>query len=94
MKGNWILAMWKNVEYDITQNQATQIVKLMLWFTLVYTNINTKIADLHVSQIHSLLSILSVIILDQTTIFSHWNYAESLFRVKGTNYTLKTVENL
>lgn len=86
--------MWKNVEYDSTQNQATQIVKHMLWFRLVYANINTKIADLHISQIHSLLSILSVIILDQTTIFSHWDYAESLLRLKGTNHTLKTMENL
>ena len=86
--------MWKYVEHDSTQNQATQIVKHMLWFRLVYANINTKIADLHISQIHSLLSILSVIILDQTTIFSHWDYAESLLRVKGTNHTLKTMENL
>ena len=86
--------MWKYVEYDSTQNQATQIVKHMLWFRLVYANINTKIADLHISQIHSLLSILSVIILDQTTIFSHWDYAESLLRVKGTNHILKTMENL
>lgn len=86
--------MWKNLEYDSTQNQATQIVKHMLWFRLVYANINTKIADLHISQIHSLLSILSVIILDQTTIFSHWDYAENLLRVKGTNHTLKTMENL
>lgn len=86
--------MWNNVEYDSTQNQATQIVKHMLWFRLVYANINTKIADLHISQIHSLLSIFSVIILDQTTIFSHWDYAESLLRVKGTNHTLKTMENL
>lgn len=86
--------MWKYVEYDSTQNQATQIVKHMLWFRLVYANINTKIADLHISQIHSLLSILSVIILDETTIFSHWDYAESLLRVKGTNHTLKTMEKL
>ena len=86
--------MWKYVEHDSTQNQATQIVKHMLWFRLVYANINTKIADLHISQIHSLLSILSVIILDQTTIFSHWDYAESLLRVKGTNHILKTMENL
>lgn len=48
-----------------TQNQSTQIVKHTLCFRLVYANINTKIADLNISQIHSRLSILSVIILGQ-----------------------------
>lgn len=66
-----MLKMWKNVEYDSMQIQATQIVKHMLWFRLVYANM--KIANLHISQIHSLLSIFIVIILEQTTIFSHWD---------------------
>ena len=47
--------MCKNVEFDSTQNQATKIVKHMLWFRLVYAN--TKIANLNSSQNYLLLYI-------------------------------------
>ena len=67
--GNCLLEMWKNVEYDSTRNQAAHIVKHMLWFALI--SAGTKNANLNISQIHSLLSIFIVIILDQTTTFSH-----------------------
>lgn len=67
--GNCLLEMWKNVEYDSTRNQAAHIVKHMLWVALI--SADTKNANLNISQIHSLLSIFIVIILDQTTTFSH-----------------------
>lgn len=78
--GNCLLEMWKNVEYDSTRNQAAHIVKHMLWVALI--SADTKNANLNISQIHSLLSIFIVIILDQTTTFSHWDYGEHLLRVK------------
>lgn len=76
------------MEYDSTEKQTAHIVKHMQWFGLASADI--KNANLNISQIHSHLSIFIVIILDQTTAFSHWDDEEGLLSVKGINHKLKT----